>query len=154
MKRSLKFTVAFAVIGGGIALLMAGKLKDAFRYSATVGEVVAGGGSLVGRPLRLQGRLLDDSLVKRRENGKPYFELRVAEGAAVLVLRYDDVLPDTLVNGAEVTAEGALERPGYFRATKIFAKCPSKYDAAKVPPHGYRPPDPYGAAGRSVPETR
>jgi cytochrome c-type biogenesis protein CcmE len=150
-RRKWKFVAVFAVVAGGIAFLAASKLKDAFRYSETVGSVASGGGALLGRPLRIQGKLVDDTLIKKREGGEPYFEFQVHEGTSRLTLRYDDILPDTLVNGAEVTAEGALERPGYFRATKVFAKCPSKYEAAKVPA-GYRPPDPYRTAGRGAPE--
>jgi cytochrome c-type biogenesis protein CcmE len=146
-----KFVLAVAVIAGGIAVLMAGKLRDAFRYSEGVAAVAQAGEGLLGRPLRIQGTMVNDSLVKKREAGKPYFEFAVSEGYATLTVRYDEILPDTLVNGAVVTAEGTLERPGYFRATKILAKCPSKYDSARVPA-GYRPPDPYRAAGRSAPE--
>src|SRR5205809_451593 len=104
----LKFIVAFAVVAGGIVLLMAGKLKDAFRFSESVAAVSKGGDALLGRPLRIQGKLVDDSLVKKRDGSKPFFEFRVVEQGHELTLRYDDILPDTLVNGAEVTAEGAL----------------------------------------------
>jgi cytochrome c-type biogenesis protein CcmE len=131
---------------------MAGKLKDAFRYSSSVAAVAKGGEALVGRPIRIQGKLVDDSLVKKRDAGKPYFEFQVFEKKDRITVRYDEVLPDTLVNGAEVTAEGTLVRPGYFHSTKVFAKCPSKYDSAR-PPAGYRPPtDPYSAAGRGMPD--
>jgi cytochrome c-type biogenesis protein CcmE len=149
--KNAKFIVAFAVIGGGIAFLAAGKLKDAFRYSESVAAVAKGGEALIGRPLRIQGKLVNDSLVKKRDEGKPFFEFRVEDGPARMTVRYDDILPDTLVNGSDVTAEGKVVRPGYFQATKVFAKCPSKYEAAPVP-KGYQPPDPYGTAGRSVPE--
>jgi cytochrome c-type biogenesis protein CcmE len=148
--RRWKLVVALTVVVGGVVFLMAGKLKDAFRYSETVAAVANAGDSLVGRPLRIQARYVNDSLEKKREGGKPFYEFQIHEADARLKVRYDDALPDTLVNGAEVTAEGSLARKGYFHATKVFAKCPSKYDAAQVPA-GYRPPDPYQAAGRSVP---
>lgn len=148
----LKVIVPLTLVVGGVVFLMAGKLKDAFRYSESVQAVVNGGDSLLGRPLRIQARYVNDSLQKKREGGKPYYEFKIKEGAATLLLRYDDALPDTLVNGADVTAEGSLSKSGYFHATKVFAKCPSKYDAAGQVPAGYKPPDPYSAAGRSVPE--
>ena len=149
----LKVIVPLVLVVGGVVFLMAGKLKDAFRYSESVQAVAQGGDSLLGRPLRIQARYVNDSLVKKREGGKPYYEFQIKEGESSLTLRYDDALPDTLVNGADVTAEGSLSRSGYFHATKVFAKCPSKYDAAGVP-DGYKPPDPYSAAGRSVPERK
>jgi cytochrome c-type biogenesis protein CcmE len=147
----LKLVVAIVVIVGALLFLMAGKLKDAFRYSEDLSAIANLGPELVGRAVRIQGKLVDDSLVKRRENGKPYYELQVTGGGASpakIVVRYDDLLPDNLVNGSEVTAEGSLTKAGYFHATKLFAKCPSKYDEMPVP-EGYRPPDPYSAAGRS-----
>ena len=49
----------------------------------------------------------------------------------VLEVRYPlCVVPDTFRDkaGVEVTAEGRLAADGHLEATKIFAKCPSKYD--------------------------
>ena len=147
--QKLKFVIAFAVVAGGVVFLMAGKLKSAFRYSETVTAVAQGGEALAGRSLRIQAQYVDDSLVKKREGGKPFFEFTIAEGTSRLTVRYDDSPPDTLVNGAQVTAEGQVTRAGYFTATKVFAKCPSKYEAMQTPA-GYKPPDPYSAAGRGV----
>lgn len=38
--------------------------------------------------------------------------------------------PDTLVDRADVVVEGKLLSSGVFAATKVEAKCPSKYEAA------------------------
>ncbi len=40
-----------------------------------------------------------------------------------------DPLPDTFKDGAQALADGKLQRDGTFRATKIQAKCASKYEA-------------------------
>ena len=40
-----------------------------------------------------------------------------------------DLLPDTFKNGAQAMAEGHLSRSGEFEASKIQAKCASKYEA-------------------------
>ena len=88
--KKLKFVVALAVVVGGVVFLMAGKLRGAFRYSETVTAVVQGGEMLAGRSLRIQAKYVDDSLVKMREGGKPFFEFGMAEGASKLTVRYDD----------------------------------------------------------------
>jgi cytochrome c-type biogenesis protein CcmE len=40
-----------------------------------------------------------------------------------------DPLPDTFRDGAQALADGKLGADGVFRATKIQAKCASKYEA-------------------------
>ena len=40
-----------------------------------------------------------------------------------------DPLPDTFKDGAQALADGKLGKDGVFRATKIQAKCASKYEA-------------------------
>jgi cytochrome c-type biogenesis protein CcmE len=55
--------------------------------------------------------------------------------------RGTDPLPDTFKDGAQALADGKLERDGVFRASKIQAKCASKYEAKP------------GAPGKMVPQT-
>jgi cytochrome c-type biogenesis protein CcmE len=40
-----------------------------------------------------------------------------------------DPLPDTFRDGAQALADGKLDRDGTFHATRIQAKCASKYEA-------------------------
>ena len=39
-----------------------------------------------------------------------------------------DPLPDTFKDGAQALADGKLDKDGVFRASKIQAKCASKYE--------------------------
>jgi cytochrome c-type biogenesis protein CcmE len=50
--------------------------------------------------------------------------------AASLPVAYHGIIPDTFVDGADVTVEGKLAATGTFEATNLMAKCPSKYEAA------------------------
>ncbi len=50
--------------------------------------------------------------------------------AATLQVSFYEPPPDTLVDRADVVVEGRLESSGVFRADKVEAKCPSKYEAA------------------------
>ena len=75
------------------------------------------------------------------------------QGAPLKVQYAQCVVPDTFrdVKGVEVevTAEGRLAEDGHLEASKIFAKCPSKYEmregAAKMggqgPDHGGAKPE-------------
>ncbi|HKO93425.1 MAG TPA: cytochrome c maturation protein CcmE, partial [Polyangiaceae bacterium] len=74
------------------------------------------------------------------------------------------VVPDTFRDVAgvevEVTAEGRLSADGRLQATKIFAKCPSKYEmretanqmGGKAPQHGGGGPKPDFIPARSESE--
>ena len=47
------------------------------------------------------------------------------------VVRYDDVLPDTFNDQAEVVLEGIYGPDGVFRAHTVLTKCGSRYEAAE-----------------------
>ena len=49
-----------------------------------------------------------------------------------------DPLPDTFKDGAQALADGKLSNDGVFHASKIQAKCASKYEAAPGKP-GQKP---------------
>jgi cytochrome c-type biogenesis protein CcmE len=80
--------------------------------------------------------LVSGTLVHRDEPCQHKFLMKKAEsdGSAepLSVIYPQCVVPDTFRDVAgvavEVTAEGRLEPDGHLEATKIFAKCPSKYE--------------------------
>ena len=54
----------------------------------------------------------------------------IKQGLNELPVRYSGIVPDTFKEGGEVVATGHLGPDGTFEATKILAKCASKYQAA------------------------
>jgi cytochrome c-type biogenesis protein CcmE len=58
----------------------------------------------------------------------------MSDGAHTLPVHYRDEVPDTFVDNAEVVVEGELGSDGVFAAHTLFAKCPSKYEAAEGGP--------------------
>ena len=46
-------------------------------------------------------------------------------------VRYDDVVPDTFNDEAEVVVEGIYDADGVFRAHTVLTKCGSRYEAAE-----------------------
>lgn len=126
------------VLAGGVLTLVFSGGEEAVVYSYKVEEVKAKGADFGERQLRVQGMLVAGSLVKRDNPCEYRFMVRdqgvPAGGAATgeaLQVRYPlCVVPDTFRDreGVEVTVEGRLSSEGHMQATKIFAKCPSKYD--------------------------
>ena len=54
--------------------------------------------------------------------------MRDKEDTTLLKVRYEDVVPDTFKDHAEVVVEGRMASDGAFDATTLLAKCPSKYE--------------------------
>ena len=121
-----------ALMGIILALVFSGG-QEAVAYSYQVDEVKAQAATLGERQLRVQGSLVEGSLVRRAKPCEYRFMMRKlnAKSGEALEVRYPlCVVPDTFRDkaGVEVTAEGRLAADGHLQATKIFAKCPSKYD--------------------------
>ena len=126
-----------ALMGGILTLVFSGG-KDAVAYSYSVDEVKAKAAELGDRQLRVQGGLVEGTLVRRDSPCEYRFLIRKLEkdgkldkSGQALEVRYPlCVVPDTFRDkeGVEVTAEGRMAADGHLQASKIFAKCPSKYD--------------------------
>jgi cytochrome c-type biogenesis protein CcmE len=124
---------ALLVLAGGVLALVFSGGEEAVAYSYKVEEVQAQAADLGERQLRVQGMLVAGSLVRRDSPCEYRFMVRdqgVSTGEALKVRYSLCVVPDTFRDreGVEVTVEGRLSPQGHMEATKIFAKCPSKYD--------------------------
>ena len=91
-------------------------------------EVAALGASVIDQPIKLHGRVVENSLVLEGDELRR-FDLEY-EGARYTV-RYigTDPVPDTFKAGAEAVVDGHLTAGGEFEGSKIQAKCASKYEA-------------------------
>jgi cytochrome c-type biogenesis protein CcmE len=156
-KRSWGLLAALLALGGGVLALVFNGGQEAVVYSYQVDEVKAQAADLGERQLRVQGLLVSGTLTKR-DNPCEYRFLMRKEGDKTgepLQVQYPlCVVPDTFRDVAgvavEVTAEGRLSADGHLQASKIFAKCPSKYEmresadkmGGKAPQHGGGGPKP------------
>lgn len=132
--------ILFFVLSGGEDMV----------YAKQVNEVLGSESDLGDRKLRVQGFLVQGTLQKREEPCEYRFKIHnmLEQEAGQLEVHYAScIIPDTFrdVKGmdVEVTAEGKLASSGaHLVATKIFAKCPSKYEmqqlkaAGETAPHG------------------
>jgi cytochrome c-type biogenesis protein CcmE len=125
--------VGLLALMGGILTLVFSSGKEAVAYSYRVDEVKAQAATLGERLVRVQGSLVAGSLVRRDTPCEYRFLMRNLneKTGEALEVRYPlCIVPDTFRDkeGVEVTAEGRLAGDGHLQASKIFAKCPSKYD--------------------------
>ena len=130
-RRSLGLLAGLLVAGGALLVLVLTSFKGSAIYSKKVDELLAERDRLASRNVRVEGSLVKGSL--RRRDDPCEYRFNIAKNGADLEVRFPQcVVPDTFrdVPGmdVDVTAEGKLSAGGYFEATQIMAKCPSKYE--------------------------
>ena len=126
-KRKVKFLAGSLIIVASIAWLGFSGFDESLAYYKTVDELRAMKDDAYDKRLRVAGNVVEDSIV--RSPGSVKFKLE--QKGDVISVNYvgKDLLPDTFKNGAQAMAEGHLSRSGEFEASKIQAKCASKYEA-------------------------
>lgn len=127
MKTYAKFAILVVVIVGTLAWLAVGGINETKTYYKTISEVHAMGNRAMEERLRVGGDVKQGSIA--RDGNKVSFT--ITQDALKLDVVYDgiDPLPDTFRDGAQALADGRMRSDGKFHATKIQAKCASKYEA-------------------------
>jgi len=127
MKTYGKFVALIVVIIGTLAWLAAGGISESKTYYKTISELQQMGDGLEGKRLRVAGDVEAGSIAR---NGREVaFTLHQENRRLKVVYDGADPLPDTFRDGAQALADGKMGENGVFRATKIQAKCASKYEA-------------------------
>lgn len=108
-------------------------LSEGTEYYKHVDEVMAQPSAWYGKNLQLHG------FVKGEPAQKPntlQYRFDVQNNGKVVRAYYTGIVPDTFKIDSEVVLKGRLEPNGTFLVEKdgVMAKCPSKYDPAKLPP--------------------
>ena len=126
MKPYAKFAVLVVAIIGTLAWLAAGGINESKTYYKTISEVHAMGGRAMQERLRVGGDVEKGSIVRK---GKEV-HFKITQEKLTINVVYDgiDPLPDTFRDGAQALADGRMRPDGVFHATKIQAKCASKYE--------------------------
>jgi cytochrome c-type biogenesis protein CcmE len=132
-RRRLKWAVGIGLIVVGIGGLAAWAIASpgAVSYYTTPSEVSVQGPKAMGRQLRVGGRVADGSL--QRKGSQVRFT--VTDGHNAVPVSFSGDVPDTLKQGTDVIAEGMLQPNGTLVATRVLAKCSSKF----TPASGKRP---------------
>jgi cytochrome c-type biogenesis protein CcmE len=127
MKTYGKFAALIVVVVGTLAWLAAGGIRESGTYYKTIGEVRAMGDAAQGKRLRVGGDVLVGSIV--RTGREVNFTIHQDNVRLNVVYDGSEPLPDTFRDGAQALADGKMAPDGVFRASKIQAKCASKYEA-------------------------
>ena len=118
-----------AVIGGGVAFLVAAVLLVMFAFSQSIAYFYVPGdlakaNLAPGTRIRLGG-LVEAGTVKRGEGSTVTFT--VTDTLATVPVTYTGILPDLFREGQGVVAEGAFGTEGLFVADTVLAKHDETY---------------------------
>jgi len=144
MSKGVQIAIATLSIFGALGWMMASG-EGSFQYFAQISQL---SDSDRGRDtgLRIHGFVADGSILRDVAAGQVDFAIHdgatepnaefqaVRNEPSLLRIRYDGIyVPDLFRDGAEVVVEGGF-RDGTFVATRIMAKCPSKYEVEPAVP--------------------
>ncbi len=127
MKTYLKFGFLIAAIVGSLVWLAVGGVKETKAYYKTIPELEQMGSAQKHERLRVGGDVQPGSIV--RNGAVVSFVLHQGGKTLNVVYSGSDPLPDTFKDNAQALADGRLGSDGVFQASKIQAKCASKYEA-------------------------
>jgi cytochrome c-type biogenesis protein CcmE len=135
--RRFKWTVGIALIVCGIGGLAAWAIASpgSLSYYVTPSEVAAQGPAAMGHQLRVGGQVAKGTLDRTGTTVR----FSVTDGKKTVPVLYHGDVPDTLKPGTDVVAEGMLQPGGTLVATRVLAKCSSKFaPASGKKPYGSR----------------
>jgi len=127
VKTYAKFGLLVAAIIGVLAWLAAGGVNDSKTYYKTISELNQMGDRATDQRIRVGGDVESGSIQRLGKN--VYFTLTQENIKLKVVYSGSDPLPDTFRDGSQALADGKLGQDGVFHASKIQAKCASKYEA-------------------------
>jgi cytochrome c-type biogenesis protein CcmE len=129
-----KFGAILAVIIGVLVWLAMGGVTQSKTYYKEIREVNQMGDRAQGQRLRVNGYVEQGSIV--RDGSKVSFILHqnpsvLRQDPVQLAVVYNgiDPLPDTFKDNAQAMADGKVGQDGVFHASKVQAKCASKYES-------------------------
>jgi cytochrome c-type biogenesis protein CcmE len=122
-----KFALLVVAIVGILAWLAAGGVNESKTYYKTISELNQMGDRATDKRIRVGGDVESGSI--QRLGKDVYFTLTQENIKLKVVYSGSDPLPDTFRDGSQALADGKLGPDGVFHASKIQAKCASKYEA-------------------------
>jgi cytochrome c-type biogenesis protein CcmE len=127
MRKYGKFAALIVVVIGTLVWLATAGMKETQTYYKTITEVNQMGDKAYTARLRVAGDVESGSI--QHVGNQVQFVLVQDKTKLRVAYTGTDPLPDTFKDGAQALADGKLGRDGVFQASKIQAKCASKYEA-------------------------
>lgn len=128
--------VAIVALVGAFGYLAYGGVEDNLVYFLTPSELVAKGGDVVGRPVRLGGQVVPGSVEWNAETLNLKF--KVTDGSKEVPVYSSGAPPQMFRAGIGVVVEGKLARNGTFDSKSLMVKHSNEYKAPK-PGEGQHP---------------
>jgi cytochrome c-type biogenesis protein CcmE len=130
--RYIKIGATVAVLVAAFSGLMWSSLREGTEYYKHVDEVMNSPEQWHDKKLQLHGFVVAGSIKQRPQSFDYIF--KVHNNGHVVDASYTGIAPDTFFQeGAEVVLKGRLTPTGFHTDPNgIMAKCPSKYEEAKV----------------------
>jgi cytochrome c-type biogenesis protein CcmE len=127
MNTYLKFGLLIVAIVGTLVWLAIGGVNETKSYYKTVAELEQMKSDVRTQRLRVAGDVAPGSILRKGKEVE--FVLTQEAKTLKVVYQGSDPLPDTFRDRAQAVADGRLGTDGIFRATRIQAKCASKYES-------------------------
>lgn len=127
MKTYTKFALLVVAIIATLGWLAASGINETKTYYKEIKEVRAMGQKAQDGRLRVGGDVVPGSIV--REGKEVRFTIHQEDLKLNVIYAGIDPLPDTFKDGSQALVDGKLRQDGIFQASKIQAKCASKYEA-------------------------
>ena len=127
MRKYGKFAALIVIVVGTLVWLATAGMNETKTYYKTINELAQMKDEAYGKRLRVGGDVQAGSI----ERSGNVVRFTLTQDSTTLKVAYTgtDPLPDTFKDGAQALADGKLDKDGVFRASKIQAKCASKYEA-------------------------
>ena len=136
MMKNGRFYAGLVGVAGVVTYLVWTGVSDTMVYYLTpteLSERIEADPTFAEIGVKVSGRVVEGSW--SREDGVLSHSFRVEDlenpsAATVFAVQYDDILPDTFNDQAEVVVEGRFDEAGVFQAHTVLTKCGSRYEAA------------------------
>jgi cytochrome c-type biogenesis protein CcmE len=127
MKKYGKFAALIVIVVGTLVWLAAAGMNETKTYYKTISELSQMGDRAYSTRLRVAGDVEPGSIV-RKDQAVEFMLVQDTSHRLKVAYIGDDPLPDTFRDRAQALADGKMGRDGVFQASKIQAKCASKYE--------------------------
>jgi len=129
----IKFIVGGLIVVALVAYLIISSISSAGAYYREVGEVLAQRTELTGKPLRVSGTVITESINYDAANLDLNFKISdPADATEQLAVHFHGVEPDQIGReGTGAIVEGTLRSDGVVEANNLLLKCPSKYEQSQ-----------------------
>jgi cytochrome c-type biogenesis protein CcmE len=124
MTPGVKLTMGALLVAGAIGYLAYSGAANSWQYYLSVDEAVGESANLIGKQIRVSGRVSPGSLTIDNDRREATFEMRGERDVLMATCRC--MLPDNLAENIDVVVEGTLQA-NRIDGHKVITRCASKY---------------------------